>query len=264
MTKIFSKTGNCPRIWMAPKLFAYRQAENVTQNKCAPKRKKSNSVVRGAILMKSWHQIIWPQTVLTVPSDLHKTRLGPSYGPKRVEKMKIWKLLWGHFSRTFTQKNQKIFCVVSFWTNTYLWCEFHENRARGPYFSVTVSHILPLNSHSDRTWCVTDLFVLCWRYPFILASVKSQALLNSIIRILFSISFESEHVVLWSFVAWQMQPFLVAEDVSPYQLFLATKLTFARSRLPSDFGKWEELFRHLINAGAWRRPRYLQIYDRSR
>ena len=34
--------------------------------------------------------------------------------------------------------------MVSFWANTYLWCEFHENRARGPYLTVTVSHILPL------------------------------------------------------------------------------------------------------------------------
>ena len=74
---------------MAPKLFAYCHAENVTQNKCAQKRKKSNSVVCGPILMKFWHQIFWPQTVLTVCSDLHKTRLGPSYGPKRVEKMKL-------------------------------------------------------------------------------------------------------------------------------------------------------------------------------
>ena len=74
---------------MAPKLFAYRHAENVTQNKCAQKCKKSNSAVRGPILTKFWHQILWPQTVLTVPSDLHKTRLGPSYGPKRVEKMKL-------------------------------------------------------------------------------------------------------------------------------------------------------------------------------
>ena len=74
---------------MTLKLFAYCHAENVTQNKCAQKRKKSNSAVRGPILMKFWHQILWPQTVLTVPSDLHKTRLGPSYGPKRVEKMKL-------------------------------------------------------------------------------------------------------------------------------------------------------------------------------
>ena len=43
---------------MAPKLFAYRQAENVTQNKCAQKRKTSNSAVRGPILMKFWHQIL--------------------------------------------------------------------------------------------------------------------------------------------------------------------------------------------------------------
>ena len=107
MTKISSKTGNCPRIWMAPNFFWYLHAENVTQNKCVQKRKKSNSTVREPILMKFWHQIFWPQTVLTVPSDLHKTRLGPSYGPKRAEKMKLWKWLPGHFSRTFTQQKSK-------------------------------------------------------------------------------------------------------------------------------------------------------------
>ena len=74
---------------MAPKLFTYHHAENVTQNKCAQKRKKSNSAVRGPILMKFWHQILWPQMVLIMPSDLHKTRLGLSYGPKRVENLKI-------------------------------------------------------------------------------------------------------------------------------------------------------------------------------
>ena len=74
---------------MAPKFFEYLHAENVTQNKCVQKRKTSNSAVREPILMKFWHQILWPQTVLTVPSDLHKTRLGPSYGPKRVENLKI-------------------------------------------------------------------------------------------------------------------------------------------------------------------------------
>ena len=40
-----------------------------------------------------------------VPSDLLKTCLGPSYGPKHVEKMKLWKQLLGHFSRN---KNQNI------------------------------------------------------------------------------------------------------------------------------------------------------------
>ena len=74
---------------MAPKLFAYCHAENVTQNKCAQKRKKSNSAVLETILMKFWHQILWLQTVLTVPPDLHKTRLGPSYGPKCIEKVKL-------------------------------------------------------------------------------------------------------------------------------------------------------------------------------
>ena len=74
---------------MAPLFFAYLHAENVTQNKYAKIRKIANSKVCGPILMKLWHQIFWPQTVLTVPSDLHKTRLGPSYGPKRVEKMKL-------------------------------------------------------------------------------------------------------------------------------------------------------------------------------
>ena len=74
---------------MAPKFFGNLHAENVTQNKCVQKRKKSNSAVRELILMKFWHQILWPQTVLMVPSDLRKTRLGPSYGPKHVEKMKL-------------------------------------------------------------------------------------------------------------------------------------------------------------------------------
>ena len=74
---------------MASLFFAYPHTENVTQNKCAKIRKTANSNVRGPILMKLWHQILWPQTVLTVPSDLHKTRLGPSYGAKRVEKMKL-------------------------------------------------------------------------------------------------------------------------------------------------------------------------------
>ena len=74
---------------MAPKFFGYLHAENVTQNKCVQKRKKSNSAVRKPILMKFWHQILWPQTVLMVPSDLRKTCLGQSYGPKRIEKMKL-------------------------------------------------------------------------------------------------------------------------------------------------------------------------------
>ena len=74
---------------MAPKLFAYLHAENVTQNKRATTCKNANFAVREPILMKFWHQILWPQAVLTVPSDLQKTRLGPSYGPKRVEKMKL-------------------------------------------------------------------------------------------------------------------------------------------------------------------------------
>ena len=74
---------------MAPNFFGNLHAENVTQNKCVQKRKKSNSAVRELILMKFWHQILWPQTVLMVPSDLRKTRLGPSYGPKHVEKMKL-------------------------------------------------------------------------------------------------------------------------------------------------------------------------------
>ena len=74
---------------MAPKLKAYLHAKNVTQNKCAKIRKWANSAARGPILMKFWHQILWPQMVPTVPSDLQKTRLGPSYGPKRVENLKI-------------------------------------------------------------------------------------------------------------------------------------------------------------------------------
>ena len=74
---------------MASKFFQYLHAKNLTQNKCPKIRKIPNSAVRGPILMKFWHQILWPQTVLTVSSDLHKTCLGPSYGPKRVEKMKL-------------------------------------------------------------------------------------------------------------------------------------------------------------------------------
>ena len=74
---------------MAPKLFGYLYAKNVKQNKCAKICKIANSDVREPILMKFWHQILWPQTVLTVPSDLQKTRLGPSYKPKRVENLKI-------------------------------------------------------------------------------------------------------------------------------------------------------------------------------
>ena len=74
---------------MAPKFFGNLLAENVTQSKCVQKRKKFNSAVRELILMKFWHQILWPQTVLMVPSDLRKTRLGPSYGPKHAEKMKL-------------------------------------------------------------------------------------------------------------------------------------------------------------------------------
>ena len=74
---------------MAPKVFGYLYSKNVTQNKRAPTRKKANFAVREPILMKFWHQILWPQAVLTVPSDLQKTRLGPSYGPKRVEKVKL-------------------------------------------------------------------------------------------------------------------------------------------------------------------------------
>ena len=37
---------------MAPKLFTYLHAENVTQNKRAQIRKKGNFAVRGLILMK--------------------------------------------------------------------------------------------------------------------------------------------------------------------------------------------------------------------
>ena len=74
---------------MAAKFFGYLHAENVTRNKCVQKRKKSNSAVRELILIKFWHQIFWPQTVLTVHSDLRKTCLGQSYGPKRIEKMKL-------------------------------------------------------------------------------------------------------------------------------------------------------------------------------
>ena len=72
---------------MAPKFFGYLHAENVTQNKCVQKRKTSNSAVREPILMKFWHQILWPQTVLTMPSDLQKTCQEPCYGAKRVEEM---------------------------------------------------------------------------------------------------------------------------------------------------------------------------------
>ena len=93
---------------MAPKFFGYLHAENVTQNKCVQKRKTSNSAVRGQILMKFWHQILWPQTVLTVPSDLHKTRLGLSYGAKRVEKMNFLNPLLGPILRTFTQQKSKM------------------------------------------------------------------------------------------------------------------------------------------------------------
>ena len=74
---------------MVSKYIGYLHPKNLTQNKCAKIRKFPNSAVRGPILMKFWHQILWPQTVLTVPSDLQKTHLGPSYGPKRVEKMKL-------------------------------------------------------------------------------------------------------------------------------------------------------------------------------
>ena len=74
---------------MASKLNAYLHAKIVTQNKCVQKRKTSKSTVREPILMKFWHQILWPQTVLMMTSDLHKTCLGPSYGPKRAEKMKL-------------------------------------------------------------------------------------------------------------------------------------------------------------------------------
>ena len=72
---------------MAPKFFRYLHAKNVTQNKCAKIRKVANSAVRGPIFMTFWHQIFWPQTVLTVPLDLQKTCLGPSYGAKRVENL---------------------------------------------------------------------------------------------------------------------------------------------------------------------------------
>ncbi len=74
---------------MAPKFLRYLHAENLTQNKCPKPRKNANSAVRRPILMKFWHRILWPQTVLTVPSDLQKTRLGPSYGAKRVENVKV-------------------------------------------------------------------------------------------------------------------------------------------------------------------------------
>ena len=70
----------------------------------------------------------------------------------------------GTFHALLRNKNQKIFCVVSFWTNTYLWCEFHGNRARGPYLSVTVSHILPLKGWPDRQ-VATFRSLYCRRLP---------------------------------------------------------------------------------------------------
>ena len=93
---------------MAPKFLEYLRAKNVMQNKCVQKRKTSNSAVREPILMKFWHQILWPLTVLTVPSDLQKTCLGLSYGAKRIEKMNFLNPLLGPISRTFTQQKSKM------------------------------------------------------------------------------------------------------------------------------------------------------------
>ena len=93
---------------MAPKFFQYLHAKNLTQNKCPKMCKIPNSAVREPILMKFRHQILWPQTILTVPSDLQKTCLGPSYGAKRIEKMNFLNPLLGPISRTFTQQKSKM------------------------------------------------------------------------------------------------------------------------------------------------------------
>ena len=89
---------------MVPKLLAYFYEQIVMQNKFLQICKKSNSAVLEPIFKKFSQQIFWPQTVLTVPSDFYKTCLGPSYGPKRVEKRNSENRSWD----TFTQQKSKI------------------------------------------------------------------------------------------------------------------------------------------------------------
>ena len=69
--------------------FAYFYEQIVMQYQSLQIRKKSIFAVLEPIFKKFSHQIFWPQRVLTVPSEFYKTCLGPSYGPKRVEKMKL-------------------------------------------------------------------------------------------------------------------------------------------------------------------------------
>ena len=92
---------------MAPKFFAYLHAKYFTQNKHDFSHKKSSFTVGGLILMKFWHQILWPQTVLTVPSIHRGTQIWPSYKVKRVLKTRAFSALLEPFSRTFTQQKSK-------------------------------------------------------------------------------------------------------------------------------------------------------------
>ena len=50
----------------------------------------------------------------------------------------------GPYERVFGPDGRKIGRLSGFWPKTYLWTEFHRNRGRWPYLSVTVSHGWPL------------------------------------------------------------------------------------------------------------------------
>ena len=71
---------------MAPKLFAYLHAKMSRTINMVKNVEKSKFALHGPILIKFSHQILWLQTVQNVSSDLLKTCLGLSYGPRLVEK----------------------------------------------------------------------------------------------------------------------------------------------------------------------------------
>ena len=68
------------------------------------KNQKSNFAVRGLIWMKFWHKLIWPQIVLTVPSDFHKTRLGRALDQNVKKKWNSENRFWGTFMHFYAKK----------------------------------------------------------------------------------------------------------------------------------------------------------------
>ena len=83
--------------------FAYFYEQILMQYKSLQIRKKSNSSVLEPIL-RNFHTKFLASDILTVPSEFYKTCLGPSYGPKPVEKRNSENRSWD----TFTQQKSKI------------------------------------------------------------------------------------------------------------------------------------------------------------